>query len=152
MTTVARGFCTSAPALLLNAIGKNPKLATAAVIKTGLNRIFVPSMTRCKISVHPSFSNWLNVPISTIPFKTATPNNAIKPIPALILNGIPRNNNANTPPMALIGMAVKIKLACLMLLNVKNSKINISNKDTGTAIINRLLAFCKFSNVPPYVK
>ena len=42
MTTVANGFCTSAPALLLNAIGKNPKEATAAVMITGRNRTFVP--------------------------------------------------------------------------------------------------------------
>ena len=36
-----------------------------------------------------------------------------------MLNGIPRSNNANTPPMALIGIAVKIKLACLKLRKVK---------------------------------
>ena len=55
ITTVANGFCTSAPALLLNAIGKNPKLATVAVINTGRNLIFVPSITLSKILAHPSF-------------------------------------------------------------------------------------------------
>ena len=57
ITTVANGFCTSAPALLLNAIGKKPKLATVAVINTGLNLIFVPSITLLIMSVQPSFSN-----------------------------------------------------------------------------------------------
>ena len=42
ITTVASGRCTSAPAPLLNAIGKNPNEATAAVINTGRNRISVP--------------------------------------------------------------------------------------------------------------
>ena len=30
------------------------------------------------------------------------------------------------------------------------NKIKINNKATGTAIIKRLVAFCKFSNCPPY--
>ena len=57
ITTVANGFCTSAPALLLKAIGRNPKLATVAVIKTGRKRILVPSITRFNTSFSPSFSN-----------------------------------------------------------------------------------------------
>ena len=116
---MAKGFCTSAPALLLNAIGKNPKLATVAVINTGRSRILVPSITRLKTSFTPSFSNWLKVPINTIPLSTATPNKAINPIPALMLNGIPRSNKANIPPIALIGIAVNIKPACLKERNVK---------------------------------
>ena len=46
MTTVAKGFCTSAPAPFENAIGKKPKLATVAVIKTGRNRKIVPCLMR----------------------------------------------------------------------------------------------------------
>ncbi|MNS54142.1 hypothetical protein D3C72_869230 [compost metagenome] len=149
ITTVANGFCTSAPALCDIAIGKKPNEATVAVIKTGRSLIFVPSITRLITSSQPSFSSWLNVPISTIPFNTATPNNAIKPIPAEILKGIPRRINANTPPIALIGIAENIKLACFIELNVKYKSIKINNREIGTAIINRLDAFCKFSNVPP---
>ena len=111
ITTVAKGFCTSAPAPVDNAIGINPKAATEAVINTGRKRIFVPSNTLWKISFIPFFSSWLNVLINTIPFNTATPNKAIKPTPAEILNGIPLSNNANTPPIALMGMAVKINRA-----------------------------------------
>ena len=55
--TVANGYCTSVPELLLNDIGRKPKLATVAVIKTGLNHIFVPSITLLIMSVQPSFSN-----------------------------------------------------------------------------------------------
>ena len=54
-----------------------------------------------------------------MPFKTATPNNAIKPMPAEILKGIPLISNANTPPMALMGIAVKIKVASLIELKVR---------------------------------
>ena len=39
MTTVASGRCISAPSLVDNAIGKKPRLATKAVIRTGRNRI-----------------------------------------------------------------------------------------------------------------
>ena len=47
------------------------------------------------------------------------PNNAKKPITALMLNGISRTINAKTPPIALIGIAVKINAACFKDLNVK---------------------------------
>ena len=57
--------------------------------------------------------------MSTIPLSTAIPNKAIKPMPAEILNGMPRNHNANTPPIADNGIAVNIKPACLKLLNEK---------------------------------
>ncbi|MNY14907.1 hypothetical protein D3C86_1480960 [compost metagenome] len=89
------------------------------------------------------------MPISTMPFSTATPNKAIKPIPALILKGIPRSISANTPPMALMGIAVKIRLACFSELKVKYSSIKISRSDTGTAIMRRPLASRRFSNWPP---
>ena len=59
ITTVANGFCTSAPPLVDNAIGKNPNEATAAVIKTGRNLVFVPIKTLCNGSVIPSDFNWL---------------------------------------------------------------------------------------------
>ena len=74
--------------------------------RQGRKRIFVPSFTLAITSSQPSFANWLNVPISTIPFNTATPNRAIKPTPADILNGIPLSNSANTPPIAAMGIAV----------------------------------------------
>ena len=43
ITTVARGRCTSAPALVARAIGTNPSDATSAVINTGRKRILAPS-------------------------------------------------------------------------------------------------------------
>ena len=39
ITTVASGFCTSAPAEVDNAIGRKPREATAAVIITGRNLV-----------------------------------------------------------------------------------------------------------------
>ena len=46
ITTVASGFCTSAPAEVDNAIGRKPSEATAAVMITGRNRVFSPLITR----------------------------------------------------------------------------------------------------------
>ena len=106
MTTVASGFWTSAPALVEMAIGRNPNEATNAVITTGLSLISVPFITMANRSVKPSFLNLLNSPMSTIPFKTATPNKAINPIPAEILKGISLNQSANIPPIAEKGTAV----------------------------------------------
>ena len=122
-----------------------------AVIRTGRNLIFVPSKTLANTSVIPSFFNSLNVLISTIPLSTATPNNAIKPTPAEILNGIPLINKAKTPPMALIGMAVNISAASFMELKVKYSIKKMRSNARGTTTISLEDAFCKFSNVPPYV-
>ena len=90
ITTVASGRCTSAPEPLLNAIGRKPSDATKAVIRTGRKRTFVPINTILFRSCIPSFFNLLNSAINTIPFKTATPNKAMNPTPALILNDIPR--------------------------------------------------------------
>ena len=44
MTTMASGFCTSAPAPVDNAIGMNPSDATKAVINIGLSLDAVPEM------------------------------------------------------------------------------------------------------------
>ena len=108
ITTVANGRCTSAPAPLLNAMGKNPSEATAAVINTGRKRILVPCNTTCFISATPAALRRLNSAINTMPFNTATPNKAIKPTPAEILKGMPLAISANMPPMADKGMAEKI--------------------------------------------
>ena len=143
---MARGRCTSAPEPVLRAIGKKPMLATMAVIKTGRRRSSVPCLIRAYISPTPSCSSLLNVPTRTIPFNTATPKSAIKPIPALILKGKPHTSKANTPPIALIGIAVKIKLACLSEENVKYRSANIKNSEIGTAIISLRLAASRFSN------
>ena len=70
-------------------MGKKPNEATNAVINTGRKRIFVPIITILLWSVCPEALSLLNSAIRTIPFKTATPNRAINPIPALMLKGIP---------------------------------------------------------------
>ena len=66
-----------------------------------------------------------------------------------MLNGIPLNHNAKTPPIADNGMAVKIKSDCLILLNVKYNKTKIRPKAIGKATERRLLASTRFSNCPP---
>ena len=105
ITTVAKGRCTSAPAPSLKAIGKKPRDATNAVINTGRNLTLVPIKTIRLTSFIPSFFNRLNSAIKTIPFKTATPNNAINPTPALMLKGIPLSAKNKIPPIADNGMA-----------------------------------------------
>ena len=89
-----------------SAIGKNPNDATKAVINTGRNLVFVPFRTTFSKSCSPDFLRRLNSAINTIPFKTATPNKAINPMPALMLKGIPRSASRKIPPMAESGIAV----------------------------------------------
>ena len=85
-------------------MGKKPKEATAAVIITGLKRNSKPFFKRSS-TPKPSLANCLKKESNTIPFKTATPNKAINPIPAETENGIPRNQRATTPPIADKGIA-----------------------------------------------
>ena len=106
ITTVASGRCTSAPAPLLNAMGRKPSEATEAVISTGRRRAAVPWRTRSTTSLTPCAARSRKVPISTMPLSTATPNNAMKPTPADMLKGMPRSSKAATPPIALSGTAV----------------------------------------------
>lgn len=57
ITTVARGLCTSAPAEEEIAIGKKPKLATDAVIRTGRRRTKTPIRMRLCMFFTPSLAN-----------------------------------------------------------------------------------------------
>ena len=112
MTTVASGFCTSAPAEVDKAIGRKPSEATAAVRITGRNRSAVARNTRSRTFSTPSAASSLRLAISTMPLSTATPNRAIKPTPAEMLKGMPRSHSASTPPIVASGMPVKISAAC----------------------------------------
>ena len=47
-----------------------------------------------------SFRKSLKWLIIRIPFNTATPNRAMNPTPAEILNGSPRSHKATTPPIS----------------------------------------------------
>ncbi len=150
ITTVANGFCTSAPAEVESAIGKKPIMVDEAVNNTGRKRSFVPRIKRSFMSVTPSVFNSFKCSINTMPLSTAIPNRAIKPTPAEILKGIPRIHNSITPPTTDKGTAENTKAASRMELNAKCRKINMSKSDTGTASFKRLVALLRFSNCPPY--
>ena len=87
--------------------------------------------------------------IITSPLSTATPDKAIKPTPAEIDSGISRSHSATTPPVRAKGIPVNTNKPSLRLLNIKNSKVMISSKATGTTICKRLAADCNCSNWPP---
>ncbi len=106
MTTVAKGRCTSAPALVEIAIGKKPRAAAEAVSNTGRRRSRVPRRIRSVISVKPCCLSSLKCSINTMPFSTAIPNKAMKPTPAEMLKGISRSQSRRTPPTAANGMAL----------------------------------------------
>ena len=89
-----------------NAIGKKPKISVVAVNIIGRIRSLVPVKILSLILVTPSSFKELNLFISTSPFKTATPNRTMKPTPAEMLNGIPLNQRAKTPPIAANGIAI----------------------------------------------
>ena len=151
MTTVASGRCTSAPAPWLMAIGRKPREATAAVIKTGRSRVSVPFMIKAVMVRLDSFFNRLNSVISTIPLSTATPKSAMNPTPADMLKGISRIHRESMPPIADSGMAEKIKSPYLTDPNAKYSITKMSKSANGTAIRRRFLASTRFSNCPPYL-
>ena len=71
-------------------------------------------------------------------------------MPEEILNGIPRNCKAITPPTADNGTAIKIVNASATFPKAINNNNKIKNKAIGTATINRLEAFSKFLYCPPY--
>ena len=110
MTTVAIGFCTSAPAPVAMAMGTKPSEATSAVIATGRSRSIAPRSTA---SSRPSPSPrsclmWFSM---TRPFSTATPESAMKPTAAEIEKGMPRSHSRMTPPVSASGTAVALKAA-----------------------------------------
>ena len=149
ITTVASGRCTSAPAPVDIAIGKNPIAAAPAVSITGRSLSFVPCKINSRILIFPSCLSSFKCSISTIPLSTAIPKSAINPTPADTLKGIPLNQSSRTPPTVASGIDVKIIIASFSDLKAKCKKTNISKSATGTAINSRFVAFCRFSNCPP---
>ena len=79
-----------------------------------------------------------------MPLSTATPNSAINPTPAEMLNGIPLIHSSNTPPTMESGMAEKIMIVSFNELKAKFNSKNISASAMGTMIINRVDAFLRF--------
>ena len=95
-------------------MGTNPSDATRAVSSLGRRRVKVPSVTASRKGTPPARS-WLMKLRSMMPLSTAMPETAMKPMPAEIVNGIPRSQRASTPPVAAKGTQVKTKAACRKL-------------------------------------
>ena len=106
MTTVAKGRCTSAPADPDTAMGRKPNMAAVAVRRMGRMRSCVPLMILRLMLFIPSFFNELKRLMSTRPLSTATPKRTMKPTPAEMEKGMPRNSKANTPPTVASGTAM----------------------------------------------
>ena len=102
ITTVASGRCTSEPSPTFSAIGTKPRLATRAVINTGLSRVNAPSRIASS-SGRPAARNWLMKVSITSPLRTATPDSAMNPTPAEIEKGMPRSSSAAIPPESASG-------------------------------------------------
>ncbi len=150
-TTTASGRWTSEPGPLAKSMGKRPKAAMLAVIKTGRNRRFAPSTTTSPKAM-PASSNWLKYVTITTPFKTAIPNRAIKPTEAGTDKYSPANNKPKTPPTKAKGILAKTNTAWRTEPKVENNRQKISPNATGTTIAKRAAARCWFSNCPPHVK
>jgi hypothetical protein len=110
MTTVASGFCTSAPVPVASAIGTKPSDATSAVMRTGRKRSSAPR-SMASLSSAPSRRSWLMQLTITSPFSTATPERAMKPTRAVIENGMSRSHNARMPPVRPSGTPLKTRSA-----------------------------------------
>jgi len=87
-----------------------------------------------------------------MPFSTATPNNAMNPTPADMLNGSSRSQRATIPPMSDSGTVENTMSVYVIFLKAKNKISRMSINATGMTISSVLMAFCKFSNWPPYSK
>ena len=61
ITTVAKGRWTSAPVPVAKAIGTNPREATKAVIKTGLNRMKISIVVMRRFSRVRMLSIWMEM-------------------------------------------------------------------------------------------
>ena len=110
MTTVAKGFCTSAPAPEPRAIGTKPRLATSAVITTGRSRCRAPARAASARSMPWRTRSWIDETM-TRPLSTAIPKRAMKPTAAEIEKSIPRTSRARTPPTRASGTPVKTMAA-----------------------------------------
>lgn len=149
ITTVANGRCTSLPMPVLNAMGTNPSAATNAVMSTGRNRVNAPrEMASCVET--PASHSWRMKLTMTRPFRTATPERAMKPTPAEIDNGMSRSHRASTPPVRARGMPEKMIAASRADPSAKNSRPAMMSSVTGTTTARRFDADCSCSKVPPY--
>ena len=82
----------------------------------------------------------------TRPFNTATPDRAMKPIPALIESGVARSNRAATPPVSAKGTPLKTRAASANDPRLMKSSRKISSRAIGTTIVSRLVADTSCSN------
>jgi hypothetical protein len=89
ITTLASGRCISAPVDVETAMGINPKLATKAVMSTGLSLLLAPLITDSR-NGPPALRTSLTELMRTTPFSIATPNNATKPIDPERFGSCPR--------------------------------------------------------------
>src|SRR5690625_3974594 len=148
ITTVARGFCTSAPAPVAMAIGMKPTMATSAVVRTARRRLAAPAAA-ASIGKSPALRRSRIACISTKPLSVATPDTAIKPTAADTEKGIPRISKASAPPTKARGTQANTRPASLMLPRARNSSTPINAKTNGTTTISRCSARWRFSNWPP---
>ena len=87
MTTMARGFCISAPEPCASAIGTKPSAGPTPVMKTALAFSIRPS-TMARSSGRPILMRWRMPPITTSPLSTATLERQMNPTAAETENGI----------------------------------------------------------------
>jgi len=87
---------TSAPAPVAIAIGRSLADATSAVTRTGRSRVSAPSRVASTRGTPSRRSRSIKV-MMTRPLSTATPDSAMKPMPALMESGIaPQQKSRNT--------------------------------------------------------
>ena len=73
----------------------------------------------------------------------------MKPIAAVMLNGMPRSVSANTPPVIASGMPEKTIAAWRRLPSAKLISTKITTSVAGTTIASRACAVSRLRNWPP---
>jgi hypothetical protein len=79
ITTIASGFCTSAPVWVVITSGSKPKAVVIAVMRTGLSLDKEPLIT-ASLTERPCFLRYSKLEINISAFVKAIPKRAINPI------------------------------------------------------------------------
>ena len=79
---------------------------------------------------------------------TAIPNNAIKPMAADTLNGVPVRKSAKMPPIIAIGMTATPRRVSVNEAKLTYSNMPMSRIVRGTITLSRAIASCRLPNSP----
>ena len=131
--------------LYVRAAGQRP----SAVVSTGRRRLRAPSAA-ASIADRPCTRSFSMRDTSTKPLSTATPSKAMKPTPAEMLSGNPRNASSETPPIKANGTLSRISNDGAARPKLAMSNTKIIAMAAGMTTARRLVALVSRSYSPAH--